>query len=220
MRSFYLFSLGLLLGALVAYLVKLTRRPKPPKVSLLDLPEVRTAVHEAGHAILAFYCTKVREIKTVSILEEMDASGKIDYKIGWGNKACVWCCLVIGLGGIAAENMIFGKFRTRKAKQDLLNARGFAEDLEETGKPPWGVPEGVSKAPPFESMYERAPKNCEALKIAYATARKTLERRRGEHAYLTSMLLAHKEIPGTALEKRFGSRSFLTSLGFFKAKFL
>jgi hypothetical protein len=197
------------LFAVVAAALSLVTRDRgelPKKVKRpfhLDLPEVRAAIHEAGHAVTAWRCTAVGEIEFVRV---GGGEGLVRFSFSPRRSvACDWCRVVIALAGPAAEAMTYASGRSLESRSDLTSALRFAESLAGT-RPPWKVPEG--KTFDFEKLFHPRPPEAVLLVLcdAYRTARRIVRGdRRGVHV-VASALLSKKKISHRDLEVALGPR--------------
>ena len=187
-----------------------TPSAKPePRVQAAAVDQ-RLAVHEAGHAVLTWSCAIVCEFTMVSIdaREEHDADGFVLYKVFAFYDATPrgqWCRVVMNLGGIAAETMVYGKFRSGGRESDLLKARRRAAWLVECGEttPPWKITVDDVKAPPFAEMFEDppSPEEVAVLAACWRMARSVLSAYRPGHGTLAEALVTkrHMDSDGVAL---------------------
>jgi ATP-dependent Zn protease len=93
---------------------------------------MRAAVHEAGHALSAWFSPFVRSLDRISLIEP---SGAITgYSVSRAevvspSRTFRWTRAAIALGGIAGELAALGVAKTKGAEPDLLAARADAEAL-------------------------------------------------------------------------------------------
>lgn len=101
--------------------------------------ELRVAVHEVGHAIVAFRCPYVT-IDTVEMDEGMSlGNGRVVHKTtvkGRDLEKMQWWEVAIRLGGVAGELLELGKIRSGNCIDDLVRARDTAQSLLGSD-PPW-----------------------------------------------------------------------------------
>ena len=201
-----------------------TDKSKAPEIARPpDTVDTRMGVHEAGHLICAWYCTHVVKINSVTI--EGKNGGRVEHMYrfpffgsGSPNRAGM---LVIGLGGIAAEGMVFGTFHSAPAESDLQRALVLSKELSSEGREwPWEeASEG--KVPPFGKMFscELKPRELYFLTSAYRFARALLARRYVEHGKVASALLTQKTLTHQKLESLLGHRVRLLFRGLFQGSF-
>jgi hypothetical protein len=204
--------------SLYAHMVRAEREVPDPPPPVIDTPETRRAVHEAGHGIVVLRCTLVSEIQHVTIEEVPKSASKnphISYRIR--SEEVPWCALVISLAGMAGEMMAFSTSRSGTSRHDLTEARDAVREILKSPHrlPPW--PPLTTPWPDFAAMfsYPLQAEEVAILRAAYAKARAILEEHRGPHGYLTAMLLTCRTVPGSALYQWFGHRGLVTWLGRF-----
>lgn len=90
----------------------------------------RTAVHEAGHAVVAWHASTVRSL-TISI--RVDGGNVFCSHFDLSSPKALWLRAVILLGGIAAECDSYGGFRSGHSSSDLIAARDIMRLLFERG---------------------------------------------------------------------------------------
>jgi hypothetical protein len=168
--------------------------------SIAATPELRSAVHEAGHAVALWCCTATEAIRSVHIDA---AGGGVLHDTRERSQAERWCCLVICLAGVAAEGAAFGSWRSGEAKRDLLRARELAEQLGETPAP-WtvGPTYGVIEKP-FRALSEGATR---ALHVGYAMPQRVLRAHCPRFYRLVGSLLHLRHLDRSALAAVLGSR--------------
>ncbi|MFH1047388.1 MAG: hypothetical protein V1738_03735, partial [Patescibacteria group bacterium] len=88
----------------------------------------RPAVHEAGHALVAYHSRHVDRIVSVKCNAEIGQT--INYiKYGLSGLSAQWEQITIELAGMAAEIIVFGKVSSSRSRDDLVSARQFAEKI-------------------------------------------------------------------------------------------
>src|SRR5579859_3406886 len=134
-------------------------KKRDPKIFLS--PD-RIAVHEAGHAIVAWYSTTAQSLEKITIVREDCIGGLCTYKEYDANPSLfidysdwLWCKTAIVLAGIAGEIKYYHNFRSGPATEDLQNALYAAKQIEHLN-PPWAQKIANKKQyiPPFTEMYE------------------------------------------------------------------
>lgn len=78
----------------------------------------RAALHEAGHFLVAYLCG-VR-------IAGYEMRGEAGVELDFDGKEDVWVCAAIGMGGIAAECLIYGK--AEGGGEDLKEVKGIIRD--------------------------------------------------------------------------------------------
>lgn len=205
---------------------RLRSSPLPPPPQHPDNEECRIAVHEAGHAVLALRCSIVTHVTINMRRESLEpgVGGAVYHRTRhWSPTDIEWCTLVIALGGIAAENAIYGRFRSQPASMDLLRALAGARALIDDGcrTPPW-KDTGRTRALKFRAMFAEALTDAEVaiLQLAYDTARNTLDRHMRMHGRLTSAIFACGDMSDTVVAQWAGDRSLIRAIGVFQARFI
>jgi len=184
-----------------------------------DLPLVRAAIHEAGHAVVASRCTIVTELTKIEI---NGGVGKVRY-IALKSKDKPFCDSVIALAGIACECGTYGKFQTQAAAQDLVDAReAVARILEEHLPTPEWLSRSYEEKLPFADMFVPPLSGQEEALFhsAYAVAKRVLAENQAAHARLVGALLCTRSLEGKVLEEWFGHRGFACVLGLIRGEFI
>lgn len=193
------------------------------QVAAPDTIETRAAVHEAGHAIAAWFCTNVVEVSWAYITPE--GSGKVKYTCRRDPSASAaysetkWCDLVICLAGITAEIVVYGKTRSGPAAKDLEEALGHARALAGS-EAPWETSDSVRV--PFETAF-RHPLSAAEFKVfqaGYQMAKRLVLSRERQLYQLVSALLMWRRTGPAEMERFLGSRFTALIVGLFKPKFL
>jgi hypothetical protein len=224
-------TLRVTLATLYAAIISLFGRWLPPKHQqrpqrLLDRdrwllarqldPKVTTAVHESGHAVVAWACSAVTEIHTASIEDSGDRDGHVRYEARGNREHVYWCQLTIALAGMAAEAVVFGRVEPGK-RGDLASAMESAKRITE--EPPW-ITEGFP-VPPFERLYveQPSPETMRALSAGYSMARKIVTTH-PEFYRLVSALMAHETLTSRQIDDVLGHRAPIRLLGCVAATFV
>lgn len=186
----------------------------------LDTAECRAAVHEAGHALLALRCSIVSNIVEVSIDAEA-GTGRVEYDIDVRSKNYESCSIVIHLGGLAAEGLVFGKFRTGHARTDLLKARRLAQSLSERNESFSLSSPSVRSTHVFDQSLPNAkPEETKILESARLYAKSVLKRGIQQHTQIVSLLLSRNGfLREDDLRQTFGTRRALFALGMVRGGF-
>jgi ATP-dependent Zn protease len=86
-------------------------------------------VHEAGHVLAAWLCSHTYDIGATVVDPQ---GGRATYSISGHDRdasSIAWASLVIDLAGVAAEIVVFGRFRTGTVYGDLSSARVHARGI-------------------------------------------------------------------------------------------
>lgn len=191
------------------------RSPLPPLPDAFPDLEPATVVHEAGHAVLAWYCTAVVDVTCVNVRRDSGAKagGHVSYRsLPVSSPAAVWCDVVVSLAGLAAELMVFGSFFSGRCASDLSCARRGAEAIVRSGyEPPGGLGPGPSL--PFDRMFADPLPDQElrVLRAAYRVARDILEERSEDLSRLSQLLISRPVVGGADLRSVLGRRPFTLS---------
>jgi hypothetical protein len=194
------------------------KKPSPRKPVHVDLPEIRAAVHEAGHAVAAWCCTIVTRVKVASVGKGGD--GRVGFELFLlGSPDARWCQLVIALAGPAAEAMVYKKGRSRESNLDLTAALQHAEAIG-SAPPPWAAQRGPTFD--FDRLYyprpsEQARRN---LEEGYRMAKCILQKSEHRMYAVTSALLACGSVSEKELSMILGSRTGMRLLLVFGPKFV
>jgi hypothetical protein len=196
----------------------------------------KTAVHEAGHLIAAWYCTEVALVEYVTIAADKERLGHLRYQLT-SHPRSHHCRAVSAMAGLAAELLIYRTMRAGPCRSDLLEAR---MDLREPW--PWrederretrdqsteGEKERRSEGEktereersqkrlrrgllPFEKIFVVPPSEneFETLSQAYGLAKRLLVHYHREHETVTMALLRETTLDTKQLERVLGKRGFL-----------
>ena len=184
----------------------------------IDLPECRAAVHEAGHAVAAWSCTLVSDIKHVVINRGGSGHIKCHY-FDLKTTDARWCHLVILLAGAAAETMMYTRGRSRESLTDLEGALEHAKEIG-SALPPWKMEAG----PTFDFTKIFTPTPPEEvignLEEGYRMARRIVRLNESRLYRVVGVLLAKKNISHADLEPVLGHRLFTRLLLPFGPKFV
>lgn len=193
--------------------------PEPPPTPIRDRVELRTAVHEAGHAICAWFNPYVTSIEHIT-LENEAGNGHVLYSMsGKRHKNdALWSHIVVALGGIGAEATEFGKFRSKGATGDLLRARDLAAMLvaRERGPTPgalfcpWDIEldeDAFDLSQMFLSVDEDSA-DARVLNLCYARSKQLIARDPQRFHQLIEALLEKGELQPDDIGQIFGRRHF------------
>lgn len=187
-----------------------------PKRSLAV--EVTLATHEAGHTVVAWQCSGVTSVPSVTIEDKNGGITLIKYALDFANP---WCLIAIDLAGLAAEFFASQKpVRSIASQNDLVEALHKVSDAKRTTCP-WKFVDGSSL--PFEKMFPDISANEAAiLKQCYVVAKKLIEKHSIEYYKLVSLLLQKKTISETNVTQVLGPRGRIALYGQLarEAKFL
>jgi Peptidase family M41 len=161
----------------------------------------RIAVHEAGHAIVAWNATTVEKVTIVA----RDTDGAVFCPVLHRSPEERLLNLAILLGGIAAECDVYGGFRSGPSGKDLGVARENVQALLSDG-----VRIVVSEpcSIPFQNMFSDPLSPDEALFFAHAflVARRLIRDHRTAHRRLTALIATQDLVLQDDVEKILGSR--------------
>lgn len=153
-------------------------------------PSVRTAAHEAGHAVVALQSPCVLGVTEITILQTpsylaQGIAGATNILYNTASPLYLWERIIVSMGGAAGEMYYCGTMRSGGCKRDLIEALGFAREV--CSKTNVSITE---RKFPFDvtKCYSSKPSEAESyvLNIAYAEARKRIH---GKSQYLKSMTL-------------------------------
>lgn len=164
----------------------------------------RTAVHEAGHATVAWFCTAVIRVESATIVSDGVAAGRVVTVIDRNIRGNEWCELVFAMGGVAAEALEFGSGHAREAAGDLASCRAIIDHLR--GEPPWPEPKG--RTLPWRSLFRSdvSERDAALLTFAFRTATAILMNYRSRSDRLAATLLTHGRVGETEIAAVMGSR--------------
>jgi len=167
----------------------------------------KTAVHEAGHAILAWVCTGVSNFEKVSIttISQKDGfNGCVKYYTNSRNS--FYNELIIALGGMVAEILVYKKVRSAVCKSDLINAHKFSQEVSI-----WESKNG--KTPPFSKMFNFPifPREEAILSSGYLKAKEVILAHETDFYRLISLFSSYpeREYNQETLENYLGKRDYL-----------
>ena len=180
-------------------------KPTPPPPST---QEVKTAIHEAGLVVAAWFCTFVDEVSLAQIHSE---GGEVTHVTSGtpDDIDVTWCRIVMSLAGVAAEAHVYRRWRARESSYDLSRVRVFAKTVANT-TPPWRklkLPEhrGVDKAYTPELSQDEA----DVVRAAYAMARHLLVRHESRLYRTAGLLLHRRRVTQADLTAALGSRALI-----------
>ncbi len=201
---------------LVAWLFGSRAAPRPaPLLAPLDTQETRVAVHECGHAVVAWYCSDVAKVELVTTLRNGDALGYVRFAHS-GNR---WTLLAVTLAGAAAEVFVHGKVKSAGAGPDLLQALNLARLLRGQS-PPWGRLDGPTL--PFRRMYDVQLDEADAgaLEAAYRMARRVLVAHQVRFYRLIGALMSSHTLSERDVGIALGGRAFVRALNVTGSRFV
>ena len=166
----------------------------------------RTAIHEAGHLIVAWACSSVERVEEARI----DAAGGHVRLVYRGRS--LWSQLVVKLSGVAAETLVYSRGPARDAKQDLLLSLGIATSLVGT-EPPW--PALDEPYLNFVRLYDVPITVAEevVLQRGYQMARRICRTHRSMLETMANLLLQRHEVTADDLTTALPCRAFTLTLG-------
>jgi hypothetical protein len=169
--------------------------------------QCRTAVHEAGHALCAWACLLIDRI----IVAQIDDHKHVRYR--WWHPSfkddVEWCDMVIGLAGLAAERLVYGREREGVSK-DLEDVRAsVAWVIDHKATAPWEV--GDLQPLPFAHLFEPplTPEEERCVQIGYAKACQLLRDGKDRHDRLVSALLCHRTMTYKQITSILGDRYWM-----------
>lgn len=171
--------------------------------------ECRTAVHEAGHALCAWACFLVDQI----IVAQIDDHKGVRYRWWYPSfkDDVQWCDMVIGLAGLAAERMVYGRARKGVSK-DLEEVRASAAwVIDHKATAPWEV---VDLQPlPFARRFQPplTPEEERCVRTAFTKAQQLLRDGKDRHAKLVSALLCHRTMTYKDITSVLGDRYWMAA---------
>jgi len=202
----------------VRFFTRLWRRWRPAPPAPVDLPpvaapaplpdtqEAKTAIHEAGLVVAAWFCTFVDEITLAQIHDE---GGDVRHVVRGSSEAVAWCRMVITLAGVAAEAHVYRRWRSGESSFDLSRVREVARTISGT-RPPWhtlrlAAHHGIDKAyaPPLTTS------EADVIQAAYAMARHLLVRHEIRLYRTAGLLLHRRSITQADLVAALGSRTLI-----------
>jgi ATP-dependent Zn protease len=182
------------------------RRAPAPTVLPPDTVENRIAVHEAGHAVVAWCCTATVEITANVTTEKGDPHVTCNLIRSTSNADWLWARLVILLSGLAAEAHVYRCFRSGGSETDLLQAKEAAQQLiARAAHEPYL---GTDLVAPLSRMFlvPLTPDEHRLMSAAYIHA-KTLVRSHGTRYFrLISLFMTCKAVTEKQMETVLGSR--------------
>jgi len=191
----------------------------PPEIAgsgtaAVDTPECRLAVHEAGHAVAGWCCTLVGEVSVATIEDKNGGFVRHSYYAIGGPEA-EWCEMVISFAGIAAEAMVYSRWRTRGSEGDLSRVLECAKKIGAEGQAnlPWDKLGSVDgSVPDFKKMFkgELAPFVLENLEEGYRMTRCVLRSHGSRFFKMVQLLLTKKAVTRFDMERALGKRHFET----------
>lgn len=176
---------------------------------LLEDERWRTAVHEAGHALMAWQCG--REIERVSVqprtstlghVRMLDEDGRISHTPG-----DIMAEIAICFGGLAGEEVVFGRHSTG-ASSDLENVRSLVKQAVRVEGMDMRFPGGVDTSP-FANLspailarVERAEN--QMLATLRATTLEWLGQHQNQLEDFARILVDQRELDGPEVEHALG----------------
>jgi ATP-dependent Zn protease len=231
-------ALGIL-GLVVAVLIRRRANGGPdepltlrvPEAARIDTRDCRMAVHEAGHAAAAWCCTAVSEVSSARI--DAKNGGEVEYLFYGGARTAehAWCGLVITLSGIAAEGLVYSRWKTRNQltfeggdgyllskEKDLAAALTLAEDiLSLSGACPWPRDEAMARlSPDPRKIYKKISNEAaDVWQESYWMSKSLLRAHGASFFELVSLLLAKRKASSSDLEIVLGKRrvALLAAMG-------
>ena len=193
---------------------------EPPPTPIRDHPELRTAVHEAGHAICAWFNPYVTRIEHITLKNQAGNGHMLCFIVSdeQHNNDALWAHAAVALGGIAAEAGEFGTFHSRMANGDLLRARDLAVMLVARAMGPtpgallcpWDIEleeDAFDLSQMFRSIDEDSAE-ARVLNLCYLRAKQLIAHDSRRLYQITEALLDKGELQASDIAKIFGRRLF------------
>ena len=173
------------------------------------------AIHEAGHTLLAWACTLVREITSVDTLQHKDGGkgGATRFTMYAQTINGMWSELVITLGGIAAEVNTYGQFRVIEVPEDLTSAWELSQKLANQQQllAPWKLPKTLTI--PFSKIYRKVSSDqIVILEQAYLMANHLLLTHEQRFSQLMSSLVNKPILNTKQVDEVLGERQWIRTL--------
>lgn len=190
------------------------KEPTPSMGQIRYALEFRVAIHEAGHAVVAWHNPYVTQIDSIEMDEGLDAgAGRVIYtRIKKEDETpALWFDLVTNLSGVAAEMHELGKTRSGGSRDDLVKALTTAQKLGRGEcKPPWGDEDRpASNGFDIVKMYRQGsvtPEEAQALRIGYSRAKALIQRKHEQFNRVVHDLLRKGSLSGADVTAIFGTR--------------
>lgn len=189
-------------------------KPKARRTTHPDTVECRAAVHEAGHALVAWACFIVDHITFVLLAD--GGNGQVRYRF-WRptyKDDSDWCDAVISLGGVAAEVVLYRQASTRGSEEDLCGARSAIARLIDRSvlSPPWEVASALPPVP-FAHLFDPPLSDAErrGLEIVYGKACELLRDGAVQHGRLVGALLHQRRLSYAQVLGILGERHWMAA---------
>ncbi len=175
----------------------------------------KTAAHEAGHVIAAWYSFFIERVTLVILLKNGGGITSYHYTSDDEDtralqKCRYWDYIVLQLGGAAAEILTSGKMGAKGCEPDLRHARSFAIWLADLPDEEVSCPWQDERAPSldFAKIFTKPPepRACEILAIGYRRARQLILAHKTEFDALTKTLTDRGQLEHPDLKKILGPR--------------
>ena len=198
-----------LIGALLiaAFLMQYLL-PTNKKIKMKHNIETQTAVHEAGHVIVAYCCSAVKNIVSVSIVPDLNKKDSGITHIEF-NSPPNWCDVIIALSGMVGEIITYGTCSYGAIEKDLIMAKRITKKLL-LRKVPFTFDVPASQSVKFIGAFEDVePEEAMMLEISYRMARHIIVSQQDKFHRLIALLLHHKICNESQLSSVLGSRIHL-----------
>jgi ATP-dependent Zn protease len=166
----------------------------------------RTIVHEAGHALVAWYSPSVISVDRMWL---NDSGGKTAFRSILVTPAHHWEKVAVGLAGMAAEVLCFGSVHGLSSRGDLLDARAVAVDFCRNGRPrlPWQQ-EPTVRGLDFERIFDAAPSVDVVWLMNESFKRSTylIRENKAGHDRLVNALRRDRDLSAKQIASLFGPR--------------
>lgn len=197
------------------------RRQRQERVSLIKTPdtlETRIAVHETGHLVVAWSCSAISAITSVTA-DSAKSAGRTEAKFNRQHTATedgLWCQLVLTLAGAAAEARTFGTSvgHLRDAQEALVLAEQLAK-IGFTSKEQKLAIDSEVRLPIILGSVE----GLALTRAAFTLAWRLIEAKGLAFDRVVSVLITKKTLDESDLRPMLGSRRLLRLSGIYRAGF-
>ena len=207
--------LALLVGLLSGFLVGRSGKKVRYLGRYWEKEKYTAAIHEAGHAIVAWSSPYIKSIDTVNVDK---GSGVIHHTMTYSSESefkATWHEVAICFGGIAAELAVKGNFHSSQSKKDILLARENASNIIRGGcetEPPWkGMDHTDSMLDPGK-VFKKGTltiREKHVLRRGYARAYHIIHKHRKKVDVLAEMLLEKGKLEEGDVQRVLGSNLWI-----------
>ena len=188
------------------------------RTSTRALIEYRAAVHEAGHAVCAWFSPYTTSIKRITIDSGGTGTGRtLTQHRQSAQPEADWYLLVGHLGGLAAEMHEFGNVRSGPSGSDLVLAKDPMGRLVNAGalSAPWTgavLPQDYFDVSTMYRSIEAGSDSAFVLNMSYQRARRLVDQDNGRLIEVAEALCEHGTIAEPEIKRIFGKRSLFGRL--------